>query len=48
MKEKIRLDVALFERGFVDSREKGKALIMAVFLWGTQRDGIFAVSGWQT
>ena len=29
MKEKIRLDVALFERGFVDSREKGKALIMA-------------------
>ncbi len=29
MKEKKRLDVALFERGFVDSREKGKALIMA-------------------
>ncbi len=29
MTEKIRLDVALFERGFVDSREKGKALIMA-------------------
>ena len=29
MKEKIRLDVALFERGFVDSREKAKALIMA-------------------
>lgn len=29
MKEKIRLDFALFERGFVDSREKGKALIMA-------------------
>ena len=29
MKEKIRLDVALLERGFVDSREKGKALIMA-------------------
>ena len=29
MKEKTRLDVALFERGFVDSREKGKALIMA-------------------
>lgn len=29
MKEKIRLDVALFERGFVDSREKGKAMIMA-------------------
>ncbi len=27
--EKIRLDVALLERGFVDSREKGKALIMA-------------------
>ncbi len=29
MTEKVRLDVALFERGFVDSREKGKALIMA-------------------
>lgn len=29
MAEKIRLDVALFDRGFVDSREKGKALIMA-------------------
>lgn len=29
MIEKTRLDVALFERGFVDSREKGKALIMA-------------------
>ncbi len=29
MTEKIRLDVALFDRGFVDSREKGKALIMA-------------------
>lgn len=29
MIEKVRLDVALFERGFVDSREKGKALIMA-------------------
>ncbi len=29
MKEKIRLDVALHERGFVDSREKGKAMIMA-------------------
>lgn len=29
MTEKTRLDVALFERGFVDSREKGKALIMA-------------------
>lgn len=29
MTQKIRLDVALFERGFVDSREKGKALIMA-------------------
>lgn len=29
MVEKIRLDVALLERGFVDSREKGKALIMA-------------------
>lgn len=27
--EKTRLDVALFEKGFVDSREKGKALIMA-------------------
>ncbi len=29
MTEKIRLDVALHERGFVDSREKAKALIMA-------------------
>ena len=29
MKEKIRLDVAVFERGLVESREKGKALIMA-------------------
>lgn len=29
MTEKTRLDVALFDRGFVDSREKGKALIMA-------------------
>ncbi len=29
MIEKIRLDVALHERGFVDSREKAKALIMA-------------------
>lgn len=29
MTEKTRLDVALFERGFVDSREKGKAMIMA-------------------
>ncbi len=29
MTQKVRLDVALFERGFVDSREKGKALIMA-------------------
>ena len=29
MAEKIRLDVALFERGFAKSREKAKALIMA-------------------
>ncbi len=29
MIEKVRLDVALFERGFTDSREKAKALIMA-------------------
>ena len=29
MIEKVRLDVAMLERGFVDSREKGKALIMA-------------------
>ncbi len=29
MIEKVRLDVAVFERGFVDSREKAKALIMA-------------------
>ena len=29
MAEKIRLDVTLHERGFVDSREKAKALIMA-------------------
>ncbi|MBQ1989386.1 MAG: TlyA family RNA methyltransferase [Clostridia bacterium] len=29
MAEKIRLDVALYERGFAESREKAKALIMA-------------------
>ena len=29
MTEKKRLDVALFERGFAESREKAKALIMA-------------------
>ena len=29
MAEKTRLDVALFERGFAESREKAKALIMA-------------------
>lgn len=29
MADKIRLDVALFERGLVESREKAKALIMA-------------------
>ena len=29
MTEKTRLDVALFERGFAESREKAKALIMA-------------------
>ena len=29
MADKIRLDVALFERGFAESREKAKALIMA-------------------
>lgn len=29
MIEKVRLDVAVFERGFVDSREKAKAMIMA-------------------
>lgn len=38
MIEKVRLDVALLERGFVDSREKGKALIMAgqVYLNGNK------------
>lgn len=29
MKEKLRLDTAVFERGFCESREKAKALIMA-------------------
>lgn len=29
MSEKIRLDVAVFERGFAETREKAKALIMA-------------------
>ncbi len=29
MADKLRLDVALFERGFAESREKAKALIMA-------------------
>ncbi len=29
MAEKLRLDVAIYEKGFVDSREKAKALIMA-------------------
>ena len=29
MAEKLRLDVALVERGFCESREKAKALIMA-------------------
>ena len=29
MKEKIRLDVALFERGFVDSREKAKLTVVS-------------------
>lgn len=39
MAEKIRLDVALYERGFVDSREKAKALIMAglVYVNGTKQ-----------
>lgn len=39
MTEKIRLDVALHERGFVDSREKAKALIMAglVYVNGTKQ-----------
>ncbi|MGN0526709.1 MAG: S4 domain-containing protein, partial [Acutalibacteraceae bacterium] len=29
MSDKKRLDVILFERGFADSREKAKALIMS-------------------
>ena len=29
MTEKTRLDIALFERGFAESREKARALIMA-------------------
>jgi len=29
MKDKTRLDVAVFERGFAETREKAKALIMA-------------------
>ena len=39
MADKIRLDVALHERGFVDSREKAKALIMAglVYVNGTKQ-----------
>lgn len=46
MTEKIRLDVALHERGFTDSREKAKALIMAglVYVNGTkQTKGGFSV-----
>ena len=29
MSEKLRLDVAVFERGFAETREKAKALIMS-------------------
>ena len=29
MSEKQRLDVAVFERGFAETREKAKAMIMA-------------------
>ena len=29
MSEKKRLDITLFERGFAESREKAKALIMS-------------------
>ena len=29
MSDKKRLDIVLFERGFVESREKAKALIMS-------------------
>ena len=29
MSDKIRLDVAVFERGYAETREKAKALIMA-------------------
>ena len=29
MAEKLRLDTAVFQQGFTDSREKAKALIMA-------------------
>lgn len=37
MAEKIRLDVTLHERGFVDSREKAKALIMAGLVYVNDR-----------
>ena len=33
MTEKTRLDIALFERGFAESREKAKALIMASIVY---------------
>ena len=29
MSEKLRLDVAVYERGFAETREKAKAMIMA-------------------
>lgn len=37
MKEKIRLDAAVFERGFSESRERAKALIMAGVVYVNQQ-----------
>ena len=40
MSDKIRLDVAVFERGYAETREKAKALIMAgnVYVNGQKED----------
>ena len=39
MSDKLRLDIAVFERGFAESREKAKAMIMAgsVYLNGQKQ-----------
>ena len=43
MSEKMRLDVAVFERGYAETREKAKALIMAgsVYLNGQKNVEMF-------